>query len=629
MEKNQVYAIIVIIIVIGGAGLAFVFLSQPRIVPANQFVLETVGNPVTMDPHVCYETYGTGLHFNIYETLYTYPWGSSNTEPTVPLLASAAPAISADGMQYNISLREGIIFHDGTPFNASCVKWNIERAVKIFDTHGPVWMIIEPLKGGEVVELAAYISGASSAEFEAVFDDWQANSGAIVVLGTYTVQFNLERPHAPFIPAMTYEVGAMMSPTFVLSQPSNDTVPAGGDWTEHYGADYGEVHTYMEDHTCGTGPYMLTEWRANEFIRMDLFEDYWRADATEAAIAPPSYAGAIKTVFYKDNEDTNGRLMNLRTGIADAVYWPTSNADEIWDNVTMESKNPSIHVSTGGYSYSLYAYAFSFGQINITRGGIRKEVQSPFIYRELRKCFAYLFNYEAAIDAIARGWGFQARGFIPQGMFGHDSSYWLEHYDIDEAVAWWNQAMNQPGFVDAINDMEGYIDVYYVHGVDILYQTSLLIKDGFAEVITDANANKTGINVPEVRLNEYNWPTFLTKQQDKEMTMWFIGWSPDYADPDNYAWPFVHSQGAFMMPTGYCNSTVDNWITQAKQSTNTAERLVLYGKIQEQVAYDQPSIYMYQPREFRVWRSFLMGSGLEWNPMHTYYWYHIHKDYGS
>ena len=622
MEKNQVYAIVVIIVVIGGGGLAFVFLSQPRIVPANQFVVETFGDPDSMDPHVNYESYGSQLHFNIYETLYTYPWGTNNTEPTVPLLASAPLVISADGIQYNISLRQGVTFHDGTPFNASCVKWNIERAVKMFGS--PVWMIIEPLRGGAVVEAEAYANGTSSAGFEAAFDNWQTSSGAIVVLDTYTIQFNLERPHAPFIPAMTYEVGAFISPSYVLSNPNNDT----GPMEFHWGVDYGEVHTWMEDHTCGTGPYILDEWRPNEFIKMVLSDDYWRSHATQAAIEPPVNAGTLEVIYYKNNPNEDGRIMNLRTGIADWVTWPLANADEIWDNLTLGSKDPGIHVSTGGLGYSVYAYTFRVGRVNITRGGVLKEVESPFACREFRKCFAYLFNYETAINAIGRGWGFQARGFIPQGMFGHDSSYWLEQYDIDEAVAWWNQAMNKPDFAGAINAMEGYIDIFHYADVPFLEQTTLLIKDGFAEVMADPNINTTGIIVPEVRSNHLERGGYLEKIMNREMPMWFIGWAPDYADPDNYAWPFVHSQGIYMPRTGYVNTTVDDWITQAKQSTNSSERLELYGKIQKQVAYDQPSIYIFQPREFRVWRSWLKGSGLEWNPMHGAYWYHIYKDYG-
>jgi peptide/nickel transport system substrate-binding protein len=624
MERNQAYAVgVVIIIVVGGAGLAFVFLSQPRFVPANQLIMEVAGNPDSMDPHIDYTGFGTTLLFNIYETLYTYPWGSENSEPTIPLLAASPPVISADGLQYNISLREDVIFHDGTPFNASCVKWNVERAVKMFG--GAVWMIIEPLKGGEALESIAFANGTRSDEFAAAFDEWHANSGAIVVLDPYTIQFNLERPHAPFIPAMTYQIGAFISPTYVLSNPNNDT----GPMDSHWGADYGEVHTWMETHTCGTGPYMLEEWRVNELVKMVLFEDYWRAGTAEAAIKPLDYAGTLEEVYFKTNDEINSRLMNLRTGIADSVAWPVTHAFDIWDNVTSGSTSPDIHVSTGGLSNSIFGFTFNFKDINITRGGVSKMVQCPFVYRELRKCFVYAFNYDALINAIIKGFGVQAKGFIPKGMFGHDESYWTEHYDIDEAVAWWNLAMQNSSCVDAINAMEGYIDLYYFVPGEYSHQTCLLLKDGFAEVMSHPDVNTTGIDVPELRTTALVWSDYYKKRQNGEQPMWIMGWAPDYADPDNYAWPFAYSKGPYLGWSGYVNATVDDWIVQAKQSNNATERLELYGRIQKQIAYDQPSFYTHQPKEFRVWRTWLKGSGLEWNPMHNDYWYHIYKDYGS
>jgi peptide/nickel transport system substrate-binding protein len=622
-RRDNVAVVMITIIILM---VAFILIDTGQdSVPVDTFMVETIGNPDSMDPHVNYESFGSGLHFNIYETLYTYPWGSNNTEPSVPLLASGAPEISADGMQYNISLRENVIFHDGTPFNASCVKWNFERAMRQFDTHGPVWMIAESLRGGEVVELEAYVNGTRSDEFIAAFDDWQANSGAIVVLDTYTIQFNLECPFAPFIAATTYEVGAQMSPSYVLSNPNNDT----GAMDSHWGADYGEVHTWMETHTCGTGPYMLEEWKHDEFIKMVIFDDYWRADATEAAIEPPAYAGSITEVLYKTVEDTIERLSNLLTGASDTCYWPTANGDEIWDNVTLNSKDPNIDVITSGISYTLMAFTFDFNPVNITRDGVLKEVQSPFVFRELRKCFAYAFDYDAAINSIIRGWGAQAKGFIPQGMFGHNSSYWLEHYDIDKAVAWWNAAMNQPGFIDEINAMEGYIDLYYNSGNVIRKHGSLLLKNGFNAVMNHADLNLTGISpIPEARVTEYEWANYLMLGWELPKSMiYLIGWAPDYADPHNYAWPFVHSNGTFMKESGYGNVTVDEWIVNASKSTDPAERLEIYGRIQEQVAYDQPSIYMYQPRRLEVRRAWLQGSGLELNPMHGYYWYHIYKDY--
>jgi len=629
MERRNLYAGVVIVVLIVGVGGLFwgqidYFGGQ---VPLDMFIMETTGNPDSMDPHVNYESFGSRLHFNIYETLYTYPWGSNSTEPSVPLLASAEPSISTDGRQYNISLRTDVIFHDGTPFNASCVKWNIERAVKMFDTHGPVWMIVEPLKGGEVVELEAYVNGTSSQEFVAAFDEWQANSGAIIVLDTYTIQFNLEHPFMPFIAAMTYHVASMMSPTYVLSNPNNDT----GPMESHWGVDYGETHTWMETHTCGTGPYTLAEWRPNEFIMMVIFDDYWRADATEAAIEPPLYAGSITEVWYKTNEDTTGRLLNLRSGFADSVYWPHQNAYEIWDNVTGGSKDPNLEVVMDTLSYTLMAWTFCFNPINIWRGGVEKQVESPFRHRELRKCFAYAFDYDAAIRDLYWGLAVKAEGFIPRGMLGHNSSIWTESYDIAEAVEWWNMAMQNSTFVDDINAMEGYIDLWHnPPGNAIRAKAIHLVKEGFDLVMSHPDVNLTGISpIPQVRDNEVEWAECIQRMDNNEYPMWLIGWAPDYADPYNYAFPFVYSNGTFMKHSGYNNSQVDEWIVDAREAIDSSSRLQLYNMIQEQVAYDQPSIYMYQSRQFEVRRAWLRGSGLELSPMHGYYWYHIYKDYES
>lgn len=45
-----------------------------------------------------------------------------------PQLAAADPEVSADGLTVTIPLREGVVFNDGTPFNAEAVKANLDRA---------------------------------------------------------------------------------------------------------------------------------------------------------------------------------------------------------------------------------------------------------------------------------------------------------------------------------------------------------------------------------------------------------------------------------------------------------------------------------------------------------------------
>ncbi|MGV9170603.1 MAG: ABC transporter substrate-binding protein, partial [Promethearchaeia archaeon] len=262
MERNYIIAVVVIVIIAGGAGVYI--LMQPAAPTGQTIVWETIGNPNYMDPHVNYESFGSWIHYNVYETLYTYEWDSVDTEPTQPLLATDY-TVSSDGLNYTFTLREGVTFHDGTPFNASCVRYNFERVLAVFDTGGPAWMLAEPILGGADIENAAYGYGAGSDAHVGNFTEWQqANedgTGAIIVMDEYTVRIRLAYPYAAFLPAITYEVGAMISPTFVENNG---------------GIEIGSHNEVLDEETCGTGPYMLDEWEIDDHITLEQYDNYWR-----------------------------------------------------------------------------------------------------------------------------------------------------------------------------------------------------------------------------------------------------------------------------------------------------------------------------------------------------------------
>jgi len=598
--------------------------STSVVVPPPDIVkweVASFGSTYSLDPHINSDPFGEWVLFNVYETFYTYPWESGGTEPTIPLLAAASPTISADGKQYNITLRQNILFQDETPFNASCVKWNIERAVKQAVSDSPVWPVLELLAGGAIVKTEALAKGPTSPQYKAAFDDWVENSDAIVVPESHTIQFNLDHPFVPFTRVITAQACSIMSPSYAIAHASN---AAWANW-DSYAVDYGEVHTYMEDHTCGTGPYSALEWNPNESVHLSRSEDYWRRDAIESAIVTPIYAGEIEEVHIRVNSRSE-RKQSLIEGRIDGCYWPPEDANEIWDSGTLTSKDPDI-TTTSGFSFELEALTFRLNMINITRGGVLKEIQSPFIYRELRKCFAYAFDYDGAIYAIRAGWGLQPDGFIPLGMFGQTPSQWLESYDIDVAVSYWNTAMGLPGFVNAINSMEGYIDLYYEAGNTVQQQSCLVLKDGLAQVMANVLTDLSGIIVPEIRVNSLTKATYQERKNNGEMSIWHTAWAANYADPHDHTWAFAYSDGTFMSESGYANTTVDAWIEFASTEDNPTVRQTLYDRIQHEIAHGQPSIYIYQLTEFMVRRAWLEGSGLIYNPMHGHYWYHVHKTY--
>jgi peptide/nickel transport system substrate-binding protein len=68
----------------------------------------TVGmtvKPRTLDPADSYEIAGLNAIYNLSDTLYTYEPGTTELKP---LLATAMPAISEEGLTYTIPLREGV-----------------------------------------------------------------------------------------------------------------------------------------------------------------------------------------------------------------------------------------------------------------------------------------------------------------------------------------------------------------------------------------------------------------------------------------------------------------------------------------------------------------------------------------
>ncbi|MDJ0543979.1 MAG: ABC transporter substrate-binding protein, partial [Microcystis sp. M53601_WE4] len=94
---------------------------------SDRLMIGTTLKPRSIDPADSYELAGLFIIYNLGETLYTYAEGTTNLKP---LLATELPQISPDGLTYTIPVRRGVIFHDGTVFNAEAMKFSLERFIK-------------------------------------------------------------------------------------------------------------------------------------------------------------------------------------------------------------------------------------------------------------------------------------------------------------------------------------------------------------------------------------------------------------------------------------------------------------------------------------------------------------------
>lgn len=181
-------------------------------------------DPTSFDPASSIST-GQGLEalVGFYERLID----ADASGELVPALATEWAA-SDDGLTYTLTLREGVTYHDGSPFTAEEVRYNWQRIV---GTEG-----------------AALQYWGNVADVEAVDD--------------LTVAFHLTTVDPTFLGTLAGQRGIYMGPNKACVE-ANETTP--GDWAVDY----------FTDHECGTGPYTLESWDHNEAITMTAYDDYW------------------------------------------------------------------------------------------------------------------------------------------------------------------------------------------------------------------------------------------------------------------------------------------------------------------------------------------------------------------
>jgi peptide/nickel transport system substrate-binding protein len=196
--------------------LTTVLLAGLSAVAAQEQLTVVFGAPVlTTDPGISAGTQAQTIRFAIYEGLVEFDESGS----IQPALATSW-SVSEDQTEWTFSLREGVTFHDGTPFNAAAVQASLER-------------ILDPENGFSRRSTLSAIS-------------------EVVVVDEHTVRLVTAEPFGPLLAHLASDAAVIVSPAALAE----------------YGADIGW-------HPVGTGAFKYASHVAEQSVTVVRNDNYW------------------------------------------------------------------------------------------------------------------------------------------------------------------------------------------------------------------------------------------------------------------------------------------------------------------------------------------------------------------
>jgi peptide/nickel transport system substrate-binding protein len=311
-------------------------------------------------------------------------------------------------------------------------------------------------------------------------------------------------------------------------------------------------------------------------------------------------APALKDVYVIKANDVNTRILMIQGGDADIAIMPIE-----YENLFTGKSN--FYISKGNQTLSIDFIGFNLNINTTAAAQFGSTVPSNFFAdKNVRLAFAHLFNYGNYIANVRKGNAILPNGPIPKGMFGYNASQPTYTYDL---------AMARSYFENATNTATGHS--WWTDGFSIafMFNAGNTYREAACQYMKDS-LESLGSQF-KASLNQLDWPTYLAnmRKSPSPFPAFWLGWAPDYNDPDDYVVPMLQTGGSFPYRTSYSNATIDALIPQAASETDATARQALYDQITNLTYQDVPYIWLAQPNNFHVERSWMHG--FSFNPMHA------------
>lgn len=588
--------------------------TAPQGIPnKGEMTIASIGMPETVDPQWLYDQASMELAVNVYDTLLRFDWSAV---AFLPLLATEVPSYGNGlvvdrtaplGPKVTFPIRAGVKFHGGQDLTADDVEWTFERWMVFCRSGGPTWMIYEPLLGTHGYD---HTNPTMNTEIDA----------AVEAVGN-TVEFYLIEPY----PLDIFFQVIAKSWAGILDK---DWAQAQGCWNGDLSVDptYPADYVYHDPPVSpldvtpvmnGAGPYMLDyiDYTAEEWSVVK-FDDYWQGWPAPGASGYLDRVTEITISLWS----TRKSLFLSNTGTQnDLTYVPRENKYEL-DAAIAAGQVRSL---PGLPSLSLSGVFFNFeipsDSPYIGSGEWGTGIPTNFFAdADTRHGFAHSFDWPTFITEVWLGEAWQPGTPLIKGL-GFDDLY---------------EAMNDV-VKYGYDPVKATADLQAAHGGDlwangfefvITYNTGNVARETAAAIL---QTNVMALNPNfDIEVREVDWDTYLGDLVNYPyfkalMPLFIIGWGADYADPHNFFFPFMHTNGDFTYFQSFSNATVDAVIEAEITEPSRSVRYDYFEELMYMFEYNVPCLPLVQVEGLHFERTWVQG----WyhNTIHDLNYYYLWK----
>lgn len=375
-----------------------------------------------------------------------------------------------------VNLRDDVVFHDGTAFNASAVDWNIKRFTHInFDLFGPNFMNF-------MVPAAIYASsGGENAWIHPNVPGMTPMINSSEVIDEYTIQINM---NVPFPESAILDIFA--TPWLSIISPTAHA--------DDYSTIIDATGTLV-----GTGPFKFVSHSvANLQDKFVANQEYWE---------DVPYITNLTVQYY---DDPNSLSTAMLAGEVDYTYFMGDAIDEY-----EASENIDLFRCVDAYGEGYDQLPLNPAYFNVT----------------IREAMNYAYNYDAFISEIKDGESVRHGGAILKGQRFYNASINLPDYNltrarqvlIDAGVAPAEAATWEDADWTARANDNPFAEYSYFYDASYMYPEYVVAKNSFSAI---------GIKVVEdaVDAGTY-WGTLNNATLRANLELYLIDWAWPLVDP--------------------------------------------------------------------------------------------------